>query len=136
MPRRVPVQRQGRAIGNVFGFLAVPFQQHISLADGIGFRVDFLTKQVDRNFFPLFSRQFQETRLGHCEHPAGPAGSVIAGISRIFNLVFYGVESQISHEFDDIAWRPVFPGFFVVFFIETADEFLENGPHAMIIQSR
>ena len=46
-----------------------------------------------------------------------------------------GFEYQLSHEFDGVAWCPVFASFLVVFLVEPSYEVLENGTHGVVVQA-
>ena len=46
-----------------------------------------------------------------------------------------GQEDQLRHELHGVAWRPVLAGFLVVLLVEAADQFLEDGAHAVVVES-
>ena len=77
--------------------IAISFKQHISFADSIGFRVDFLTEQVNGYLFPASFRKGQKSVLRNGEHTARATGSVIAGIGGIFNLVSNRHKDKVCH---------------------------------------
>ena len=45
-----------------------------------------------------------------------------------------GLKHQLGHEFDGVAWRPVFTGFLVIFLVETTYEVLEDCAHGVVVQ--
>ena len=49
--------------------------------------------------------------------------------------VLDGQEDQVGHQVDDVPGRPVLAGLLVVLLVELADQFLEDGPHAVIVQA-
>ena len=46
-----------------------------------------------------------------------------------------GQEDEFGHEVHGIAWGPVFAGFLVVFLVKAAHQFLEDGAHAMVVDT-
>jgi hypothetical protein len=50
-------------------------------------------------------------------------------------LIGDGQKDEIGHESDGIAGGPVFAGFFVVFLVELADEFFEDGAHGVVVDA-
>ena len=114
----------------------VAFEQHIRLANGIGLRVDLLPEQVNGDILSAPCCQRLKSLLRHGEHTSRSAGSVIAGIGSVLDLIGNRHEDKVGHQFHNITGRPMFPGFLVVFFVETANQFLENRAHAVIVQSR
>ena len=74
------VSRQRRLVcsaHNVLGLRPLPLQQEVGLAHGVGFIVDLLPKQVNRNLLAARLGQFQQCLLGHCQHAARSAGSIV-----------------------------------------------------------
>ena len=116
--------------------LSVTLQQHIRFTDGIGLRLHFLTKQVNRNLLSGFFRQFQQAILRHSQHTARTAGSIIAGIGGILDLVLDGYKNQVCHQFHHITRRVVFAGFFVVGLVELANQFFKDSAHGVVIKPR
>ena len=132
----VAVKGKGRAVADMLRLCAVALEEQICLGDGIGFRVHFLPEKVDRHIFATFIGKIYQPVLCHGKHSACAAGSVIARISGIGNLIRHGEKDKVGHEFHHIPWCPVFSSFFVVFFVETTNKFFEDRPHTVIIQPR
>ena len=76
-----------------------------------------------------------ERLLRHGQHAAGAAGAVVEQIGARLDLVRHGQEHEAGHELHGISRRPVLPGFLVVVLIEHAHEVLEDGAHAVIVQT-
>ena len=119
----------------MFCLVAVALEQHIRLANGIGFRVDLLPKKVDRNIFAAPCCQCYKPILRNGEHTARSAGSVIAGVSSVLDLIRNRHKDKVGHQFHNITGRPVFAGFLVVLLVELTDQFLENRTHAVVVQA-
>ena len=119
----------------MFCLVAVTLEQHIRLANGIGFRVDLLPKKVDRNIFAAPCRQCHKPILCNGEHTTRSAGPIIAGVSSVLDLIRNRHKDKVSHQFNNITGRPVFAGFLIVFLVELTDQFLENRTHAVVVQT-
>ncbi len=119
----------------MFRFFAVTFQQHIRSTDSISLRIDFLPEQMDSDFFAASLSQRQKSVLSNGEHTTRTAGSVIAGVGSVLDLVCNWHKHKVSHELDNITRCPVFSGFLVVLLIKLTDQFLKDGTHAMIIKA-
>ena len=50
-------------------------------------------------------------------------------------MISDGQKDEVGHEPDGVAGGPVFASFFVVFFVELADEFFEDGAHGVVIDA-
>ena len=121
---------------DVVSGVAFALKQQVRFADGVGFGVDLLAEKVHRDLFATFVRQLQEGFLGHREHPASAASAVVKKVGAVGNLVGYGFEDQPGHEPDGIARRPVLASFFVVFLVEAAHQFFEDGAHRVVVEAR
>ena len=119
----------------MFCLVAVTLEQHIRLANGIGFRVDLLPKKVDRNIFAALCRQCHKPILCNGEHTTRSAGPIIAGVSSVLDLIRNRHKDKVSHQFNNITGRPVFAGFLIVLLVELTDQFLENRTHAVVVQT-
>jgi hypothetical protein len=115
---------------------AFALQQQVGLADGVGFVADFLPEQVDGDFLAVVVGQFVQGFLGHGQHAAGAAGAVVEQIGAGLDAVGHGQEQQLGHELDHVARREVLARLFVVLFVEAADQLLEHGAHAVVVQRR
>ncbi|OPY18727.1 MAG: hypothetical protein A4E74_00377 [Syntrophus sp. PtaB.Bin075] len=89
---------------------------------------------MDGNIFAVTLGQLGKTFLRHSEHAAGAAGPVIDQVCAGFDIIGHRQENQVSHELDHIAGREVLTGFFVVFFVEAADQLLEDGAHRVVVE--
>jgi hypothetical protein len=118
------------------GVLALAFEQHVGLADGVGLGVDLLTVEVAGDLKSSFLRNSCERLLGDGQHAAGAAGAVVEQVGAGFDLVLYREEDEVGHEADGIAGGPVLAGLLVIVFIELADELFEDGAHRVIVDSR
>ena len=116
--------------------LSVTLQQHIRFTNGIGLRLHFLAKQMNRNLLTGFFRQFQQAILRHGQHTTRTAGSIIAGVGGILDLILDRNKNQICHQFHHITRRVVFTSFFVVGLVELANQFFKDSAHGVVIQSR
>ena len=124
---------QCRTQTDIFG--VVPFNHHIRFADGIGFVVDFFTKQINiAGCFDFTFRVFNIIlRFG--KHPTGSTSRIVYSYYRR-DLTFNGFENQMCHQIDYFTRGKMFAGFFVVFFIKTADELFKYIAHSQVGQWR
>src|SRR5207249_901076 len=60
-----------RAADDVVGVFALAFEQHVGLADGVGFGIDFLPVQVRNDLFLLAVGSLPKGFFGDCQHAAG-----------------------------------------------------------------
>ena len=120
----------------MFCLVAVTLEQHIRLANGIGFRVDLLPKKVDRNIFAALCRQCHKPILCNGEHTTRSAGPIIAGVSSVLDLIGNWHKDKVCHQFNNITGRPVFAGLLIVFLVELTNQFLKNRTHAVVVQTR
>ena len=67
---------------------AFAFEQQVSLADGVGFGVDFLAKEVNGDVLAVLISKLVKVFFGHGEHAAGAAGAVVDAVG--------GVDSMLS----------------------------------------
>ena len=91
---------------------------------------------VEMGRYLLFAegRDVVEGLLRDGEHSAGADGAVVEEVGTGLDLVGDGLKHQLGHEFDGVAWCPVFAGFLVVFLVETTYEVLEDGAHGVVVQ--
>ena len=125
---------KSRSIFYVFGFFSVALQKHVCGANRISLRVYLLSEEMYGHFLSALTGKLQQTLLRHREHTAGSASSVVTGIRGVLYLVGNGQKHKVSHEFDNVARRPVFTGFFIVLFVELANQFLKNRSHTVIVK--
>ena len=130
------IERKRGAKTDVLCLITVALQEHVGSANRIGFRIDFLPEEMDGYILATSTGQRKQTLLCNSEHTAGSAGSVVAGICSILNLIGHRHENEISHELNNVTRSPVFTSFLIVFFVETSDQLLEDGTHAVVIQTR
>ena len=113
----------------------VAFDHHVGFADGVGLVVDFFAVEVDVALGLDAAFRVGDEVLRFGEHAAGAAGGVVDGEYE-WELGFERVKEQVGHELDDFARSEVLAGFFVVFFVEFADEFFEDVAHAEVGERR
>ena len=123
------VGREGRAVADIFGVVA--FDEHVRFADGVGFVVDLFAVEVDvacsaDGAVGVFD---EFLRLG--KHPAATAGGVV-DLHHRRQPIFDRLEDDVGHELDHLTGREVLSGLFVVLFVETADQLLEDIAHPQI----
>src|SRR5690625_1028674 len=123
---------QGGADADVFG--AVALDHHVGFADGVGLVVDFLAEQIHVAAGGNAVGRILDVVLRFGQHAARAAGGVINGDHRR-QLVADGVEHQVGHQMDDFARGEMLTGFFVVFFVEAANQLLEDIAHAQVGQA-
>ena len=130
------VQGERGTKADVFGLIAIALQEHICGANSVGFRVNLLTKEMDRYILATSMGKCKKTFLSNGKHTAGSTSPIVAGVCSVLNLVRNGNENKVCHKLNNVTRRPVFTGFLVILLVETTDQFLENGTHAVIIQTR
>ena len=131
---RIAIKRKRRTISNMLRFFTITLKQHIRLTDSISFRVDFLPKKMNRNFFIMLPGNLQKPVLRNSKHTAGTTCAIIARISCVLNLVFYRHHRQVSHKLYNIARCPVLASFLVIVFVEFSNQLFKNRTHSMIIK--
>ena len=124
-----------RAADNVVGVLALAFEQHVGLANGIGFRVDLLPVKIGGDAPILLFRQALQSFLRDGEHSARAARAIVKQIRTGLDFLRHRQKNQVRHELHGVAGRPVFASFLVVFFVELADKFLEHRAHRVVVNS-
>ena len=124
-PARMAVLRQGIAEGDVGNILTL--DQHVSLTDGVGFRVQLLARHGQLGG----GVEFLQVLFGHRQHAARSSGGVIDGAhhARLGKDVVVLHEQQVDHQPDDFARGKVFPGGFVGEFSKLTDQLFEDGAH-------
>ena len=124
-----------RSAHDVVGGLPFTLQQEVGLADGVGLAVDLLSVEVGRHLLAPLLRDLLQHVLGHGQHAAGPAGSVVEQVGAGFDLVGDREEDQIRHELHRVARGEVLARLFVVFLVEAPDQFLEDRAHAVVVEA-
>ena len=79
-------------------------------------------------------RELLQHVLGHGQHAAGPAGTVVEQIGGGLDLVGYGQEDQLRHELHGVARGEVLAGLLVVLLVEAPDQLLEDRAHAVVVE--
>jgi hypothetical protein len=119
----------------VIGVFALAFEEHVGLADGVRLRVDFLAVEMGGDLLAARGGEFDEGFLGDGEHAARANGAVVEKVSAGSDGIGDGEKDEHRHQADGVAGRPVFAGFFVVFLVELADEFLEDRAHGVVVHA-
>ena len=73
--------------------------------------------------------------LGHGQHAASAAGSVVDQIGAGLDLVGDGEEDQFRHQGYGVARGPVFARLLVVLLVEAPDQLLEDRAHAVVVEA-
>ena len=124
-----------RAADDVIGAFALALQQHVRLADGVGFGIDLLPVEQAPDFLFAFCRNRRERFLRDCQHPARTAGAVVKQVGASLDLILDRQEHEVCHQANGVSRRPVFARFLVVLFIELADQFLKDRAHRMVVDA-
>lgn len=114
------VGAEGRAEADVVGGPAL--DEHVGLADGEGFGLNFLPVEVDLDLFPLFFGEVWQPFLALGEHAAGAAGRIVDEVGGGLDFVGDGPEDQPGHEANDFPRGEVFAGLLVVLLVEIGPE--------------
>ena len=115
---------------------ALPLEQHVGLADRIGFRVDLLAVEAGHHLLPKGRRQLAQGFVGHGEHAAGTAGVVVEQIGATLHQGGNRAEHQRGHQPHGIARRPVLTRFLVVLLVEAAHQLFEQRAHGVVVERR
>lgn len=77
--RKSVVRKRGpfRAADNMAGALALAFEEHVRLADGVGLRVDFLAIELALDLLAALRANRRERLLPHGEHSSSAASAVV-----------------------------------------------------------
>ena len=78
---------------------------------------------------------FFDKVLGLGQHAAAAAGRIIDGEGKR-QLILDRVKHQVGHQLDHLTRGEVFPGLFVILFVEFADQLFEHIAHAEVGQRR
>src|SRR5882672_730031 len=90
---------------------------------------------MSRNLFAVIFRDLLERLFGDGQHPAGTARAVVKEIGSRLDLLCDRKKNQLRHELYRVAGRPVLTSLFVIFFIESPNEFLEDRPLRVIFHA-
>ena len=137
--RRERVVRERRVLGaadDVVGGLALALEQQVGLADRVRLGVDLLAVEVGGDLLAVLVGELLQRLLGDGQHPAGAAGAVVEQVGARLDLVGDRQEDQLRHELHRVARRPVLAGLLVVLLVEAADQLLEDGAHAVVVEAR
>ena len=124
-----------RAAHDVVGGFPLALEQEVGFADGVGLGVDLLTEEVGGHLLAPILRELLQHVLGHGQHAAGTAGSVVEEIGAVVDLIGDGEKDQLRHELDGVARGEVLSGLLVVLLVEAPDQFLENGAHGVVVET-
>ncbi len=124
-----------RAAHDVVGGFALALEQEVGLADGISLGVDLLAIEVGGDVLVVLGCELPKGLLGHGQHAAGAAGTVVEEIGAGFYLVGDGQEDELRHECHGVARGPVFACFLVVLLVEASHQFLEDRAHAVVVEA-
>ena len=113
---------------------ALALQDEVGLADGVGFPVDLLSKEVDRDRLALTAGEAGERLLDHGQHAARAASPVVDKIGGRLHLIGDRHEDEMRHQLHHVAGGEVFAGLFVVFLAEAPNQLLEDGTHAVVVE--
>ena len=127
---------EGGAVLDVVRFVPFSLENEIGLADSIGLRVHLLTVQVNRGLLALFAGQLHQRLFGDRQHSAGAARAIVDQVRSRLDLIGHRLEDEVRHQPDHVARREVLAGLLVVLLVETANQLLEDGTHAMVVQAR
>jgi hypothetical protein len=106
-----------------------------SIADGVGLRVDLLAVEQALDLLTALRGEPGQRVLGHGEHATRAAGAVVQHVGTGLDLVLDRQEHEVGHQAHGIARRPVLAGFFVVLFVELADQLLEHRAHRVVVDA-
>ena len=123
------------AVLHVVGFHALALEDEVGLADGVGFGVDLLAVEVDRNLLAVFGGELRQRLFGNCQHPAGAAGAVVDQVGAGPDRIGDRHEDQARHELYDVARGEVLPRLLVVLLVEAPDELFEDRAHPVVVQA-
>jgi hypothetical protein len=118
----------------VAGVLALPLEEHVGLADGVGLGVDLLAVEVGLDGAAVGGSEVLEGFLGDGEHAARAAGAVVKGVGAGPDVVGDGQEDEVGHEADGVAGRPVLAGLLVILLVELADQLFEDRAHGVVVE--
>src|SRR5213594_2876053 len=138
LARRERIVRERGMFGttdDVVRRVAFALEQKVGLTDRVGLGVDLLSVEMRGYLFAGFRGELLERFFGNSQHAARSAGSVVEQVRAGFDLVRDRKQDQLRHQPDDGAWRPVLAGLLIVLFVETPDQLLEDGPHAVIVEA-
>ncbi len=120
---------------HVVGFHPLALEDEVGLADGVGFGVDLLAVEVDRNLLAVFGSELRQRLFGNGQHPAGAARAVVDQVGAGPDRVGDRHEDQARHELYDVARGEVLAGLLVVLLVEAPDELFEDRAHPVVVQA-
>ena len=120
---------------DVVGRVAFAFEQQVGLANGVSLSVDFLAVQVRRHLLAVLRGELLKCLLGYRQHAARAARTVVEQVGAGLDLVGDRQQDQLRHQLHGVSRCPVLAGFFVGLFVEAADQLLEDGSHAMVVET-
>lgn len=121
------VSFHGVLIADILGVL--PFDKHFGKADGVRFRVHFLTKETHVRCWVVALNEI----IPGGEHPASAAGLVKDrdNLTVVEDVIATFREKDIDHELDDVSAGVVIASFGI--FRESADQVFEDVAHLDVI---
>ncbi len=135
---REGVVGQGGPLGaadDPVGVFALALEQHVGLADSIGFGIDLLAVEQTLDLLAALGGDGREGLFRHGEHAAGAAGAVVEQVGAGFDLGRDGQEDQVGHQPHGVARGPVLAGLFVVVLVEFAHQLFEHRAHGVVVDA-
>ena len=129
------VRGERGAVPHIVGLDALALEDEVGLAYCVGLGVDLLAVQVDGHFLAALGGELCQRLLGDCQHPASTACAVVDQVGAGSHLRRYGQEDEACHELHYVSRSEVLAGFLVVLLVEAANEFFEDGAHAVVVQA-
>src|ERR1700730_6606750 len=121
--RREGIVGKGRVLAaadDMVGVIAFTLEEHVRLANGVGFGVDFLTVQVSAYLLPFPGGDVLKGFFRYSEHAARTARAAVDLVSPGFKGVRYRKKHKVSHQPYGVARGPVLTGLFIILLVELA----------------
>ena len=122
-----------RAADDVVGALALALQQHVCLADSIGFWVDFLAVEQALDLLVALVGDCGECLFSDRQHSARAAGAVVEQVCAGLDLGLDRQEHEVRHQSHCVARGPVLARLLVVLLVELAHQLFEDRTHRVVV---